>query len=170
MTLHAAVMVGPGHLSCGASPSASIIQLLGDWSNNNFNLGAATLVGSNLRIGTGGGNDTIRSGVGTHVVGCTTFGEIGQGISSHDLVTNFRPGQDRINRSAIDANTLTSGNAAFVYRAGASSFNGKAGDLIFTGGVLMGDVNAVDLADFELQLLGVIHLTVNTGSTSDIFL
>jgi len=68
--------------------------------------------------------------------------------------------EDKINLSAIDANTLVAGDQAFVYIADAI-FSGQAGQLRLADGILAGDTNGDRLNDFELGLTGVTTLTAN---------
>jgi len=64
--------------------------------------------------------------------------------------------------SAIDANTLVSGNQAFTY-IGASAFTHEAGQIRIdasdpTKTIVLGDVNGDGLADFAIQLSGSFQL------------
>ncbi len=77
-----------------------------------------------------------------------------------DLITDFSHAQgDRIDLSAIDANTGVAGNQAFSF-IGTGLYTGVAGQLRYAaaGGVttIAGDVNGDGASDFHIQLTGAI--------------
>ncbi len=71
---------------------------------------------------------------------------------------------DQINLRDIDANTLVTGNQAFIW---GGSFT--AGHLRYVGGVLQGNTDGDAAAEFEIQLVGAPALTVG-GAGTDILL
>ncbi|MFB2530578.1 M10 family metallopeptidase C-terminal domain-containing protein [Paracoccus sp. p3-h83] len=118
------------------------------------------------------GNDVLTGGMGRDVMsggsGCDTFvfksaAEIGNANwcnDNRDRITDFVSGQDKIDLSAIDANSLCGGNQSFNY-IGGWCFSGwgwssswSAGELRYSCGVLSGDLNGDGCADFQLVLEG----------------
>ncbi len=121
----------------------------------------------------GAGNDTLVGGYGTDVMtggaGYDTFkfnapGEIGRATGDRDIIVDFTRGQDKIDLSAIDADTTVSGNQAFdLLPANDAFFSGTAGELAWRteGGrtLVQGDVNGDGIHDFEIELSGTLYLT-----------
>ncbi len=125
----------------------------------------------------GAGTDTIRGGAGDDVIfgrtgadlmaggpGADTFvfasvAEIGLAAGSRDRITDFRPDEDVIDLSAIDANTALPGDQAFTFITGA--FTGVAGQLRYAAstGLVQGDVDGDGIADFSLALSPGLGLT-----------
>ncbi len=89
--------------------------------------------------------------------------------AGRDKIVNFlgdlglNNGQ-QIDLTTIDANTLVSGNQAFIW---GGSFT--AGHLRYVGGVLQGNTDADAAVEFEIQLVGAPALTVG-GAGTDILL
>jgi len=142
----------------------------------------------NDTINGGGGNDTITGGIGVDVMtggaGADTFvflsfrdsapnqpGVVGnggfvadQGLGKRDIITDFVSGVDRIDLSAIDANTHIAGNQKFGWK-GAAGFSFSAGELVyktfnFAGTandqtIIYGDIDGNGAADFQIQLKGI---------------
>jgi Ca2+-binding RTX toxin-like protein len=70
-----------------------------------------------------------------------------------DAITNFSSAEgDRIDLSAIDANSTTLGDNPFSF-IGGSFFNGAAGELRFADGLLQGDLDGDTAADFTIQVV-----------------
>jgi Ca2+-binding RTX toxin-like protein len=91
------------------------------------------LAGDDTLIG-GMGNDTLTGGAGADVLsgggGADRFiyalaSESGTTALTRDRITDFVRGSDRIDVSGIDANTVTTGNQAFLWR-GVDAFSGIA--------------------------------------------
>jgi Ca2+-binding RTX toxin-like protein len=168
--------------------TSGTVRLLGTWENNVLNFSGVTLVGSNLRICSAEGNDTvvgsnaddrieagsgsdrISGGAGADLMSGGSerdlflFGQashIGLAAGPHDTITDFISGEDLIDLSVIDANTLLTGNQAFRYLAD-GAFSGQAGELRLAAGYLSGDVNGDRVADFDLDLTGLAALSVST--------
>lgn len=85
-----------------------------------------------------------------------TTGESPRG-TNRDTIAQF-DADDRIDLSAIDADTRSSGNQAFTF-IGTAAFNGGAGQLryVVSGGnlVIQADTNRDRTADLEIQVNGV---------------
>ncbi|WP_322883757.1 Ig-like domain-containing protein [Microvirga lotononidis] len=137
-------------------------HLLGESGND-------TLLGGegNDRLAGGLGRDTMWGGAGKDVFVFSAVKDSKVG-SQRDVIADFQSGRDRIDLRDIDANTLRKGNQKFVW-AGAdgpfllaqesahvlkAGFTGKAGELRFDRGILMGDVNGDGRADFEIKIVG----------------
>jgi Ca2+-binding RTX toxin-like protein len=102
------------------------------------------------------GSDNLTGGAGNDVYRYQGVGE--STASSTDHILDFTLG-DLIDLSRIDADTTQSGDQAFTFMNGASSFtgNGHAGELIAVdngGGIwtVSGDVNGDGVADFQLSV------------------
>ena len=80
-----------------------------------------------------------------------TVADVGKG-NAQDRITDFVPGEDRVDFSAIDANTVLAGDQAFTF-IGSAAFS-AAGQLRYASGVLSADVNGDKTTDFELLLVG----------------
>ncbi|MET3926872.1 calcium-binding protein [Devosia sp. 2618] len=149
-------------------------DLKGDSGNDTLNGGAG-----NDKLNGGSGNDKLRGGEGKDTLtggsGDDRFvfksvAEISQTATSskRDVITDFVRGSDKIDFSAIDANTKVSGNQAFTLRSGEQSgFTGAAGQLywdkIGSGDtartIISGDRDGDKIADFQLELIGHFNLT-----------
>jgi Ca2+-binding RTX toxin-like protein len=161
------VAIGPGTIIENAKGGAQNDRIDGNAARNNLqgNGGRDTIYG-------GSGNDTLVGGKGYDRLqgnsgnDCFDFNALAEiGRKSHDIVMDFRPGQDDIDLSTLDANTLRSGNNKFSFTARAdSSLNGKAGELCWykQGGktFVIGDTDGNRSADFMLELTGSKTLTV----------
>jgi len=148
------------------------------------NVGNDRLVGGNGndRLVGGSGDDTLigREGNDT-LVGGTGFDVLKGGggddvfLFNHsfetktgalrDRIAGFTQGDDRINLSGIDADTMHAGNDAFHF-IGADPFTGTAGELrqFYSGAktIIEGDVNGNGHADFQIALLAT-HVTLMDG-------
>ncbi|MGB8811863.1 MAG: M10 family metallopeptidase C-terminal domain-containing protein, partial [Paracoccaceae bacterium] len=82
-----------------------------------------------------------------------------------DRIADFQHAQgDRVDLRAIDAETNLAGDQAFHFIGGAA-FGRDAGELRFSAGFLIGDVNGDGVADFRILMSGVAALV-----QTDIFL
>lgn len=118
----------------------------------------------------GAGNDTITGGLGadrlTGGLGADRFvlNSVAESlVSAPDVITDFSRSQgDRINLSAIDANSKVTGNQSFSFIGGAA-FSNRPGELRVeqSGGstFVSGDVDGNGTADFLIQLNGLVALT-----------
>jgi len=123
-----------------------IKQLFGGDGNDHLIGGA----GFNTLVG-GMGRDRLEGGLGHDRFVFDDIAESAVG-SDRDMIFNFRFG-DRIDVSAIDANTLLAGNQKFVF-VGSADFK-AAGQLRFAGGIVSGDVTGDGVADFEIAVNNV---------------
>ncbi|MDB5471670.1 MAG: hypothetical protein JWR84_3230 [Caulobacter sp.] len=154
------------------------------------NAGANTLNGNtgNNYLNGLGGNDILRGGDGADVMyGGTGNDQLyGQGGADHfifengsillsgtresDIVRDFNVAEgDRIDLSAIDANSILAGDQAFTI---VSSFSGVAGQALvqFTGGstLMRLDVNGDGQEDMRISIIGNhVGTTVLTGGEPD---
>lgn len=142
--------------------------------------GADRLLGNsgNDDMAGGRGNDTLIGGFGkdrmTGGLGADTFSliysfESGNDTAARDVITDLlRSEGDRLGLADIDANALTIGNDAFVFIRKAA-FGKHAGELRYENvdlagtakdyTLLTGDTNGDGLADFSIELSGLIQLT-----------
>jgi len=146
-------------------------SLWGGSGNDRLDGGAGndTLKGEagNDRITGGLGRDKMWGGSGKDVFDFNSVKESKVG-SQRDIIQDFKSGQDRIDLRDIDANVLRKGNQKFSW-AGSDApflspkdgsaflkagFTGKAGELRYDHGILMGDVNGDGRADFEIRIVG----------------
>ena len=90
--------------------------------------------------------------------------------SGRDRITDFKHGTDDIDLSVMDANGSTAGNGTFTFLAAqGASFTGVRGELRwFKADVannasdktfIEGDVNGDAVADFQIELAGLVSLT-----------
>ncbi|HEV7248501.1 MAG TPA: M10 family metallopeptidase C-terminal domain-containing protein [Shinella sp.] len=127
------------------------------------------------RLNGGAGNDWLDGGSGADILtggsGADTFvfrsaADIGLAVGKRDRITDFEPGRDRIDLSAIDANGPETGHT-FTLLAKAKAFTGDAGDLRWytttSSGkaitVVEGDIDGDKAADFRLELDGKLALS-----------
>lgn len=107
--------------------------------------------GDDILLGSNG-RDTMTGGAGADMF---RFGadivDIGLTAATRDIITDFLRAQgDRIDLSAIDANTGVGGNQAFTF-IGNAAFT-AAGQLRYANGVLQGNVNGNLAADFSITM------------------
>ncbi|WFU66861.1 MULTISPECIES: calcium-binding protein [Bradyrhizobium] len=134
----------------------------GNIGNNTLNGGggADTLlggIGADILNG-GAGKDTMTGGAGLDRMVISSLTDSGVAFASRDVINTFAHG-DKIDLSAIDANTHVAGNQAFTFVA---NFTGVAGQLQWDltnisstgvkGYLVQGDANGDGVADFSLQI------------------
>jgi Ca2+-binding RTX toxin-like protein len=106
----------------------------------------------------GAGVDVLVGGAGNDRFIYTATTDSGTSVLLRDIINDFTVAADRIDVSAIDANTATNGNGTFAWR-GTAAING-AGQLSMafdatTGTtVISGNVDANLAVDFTIALLG----------------
>jgi Ca2+-binding RTX toxin-like protein len=85
-------------------------------------------------------------------------------LGAEDQILDFSSAQfDRIDLSALDANTGLAGDQAFSY-VGAAGFTNTAGELRYAGHLLQGDIDGNGTADFS------IHVNAGTLAVTDFHL
>ncbi|MCR6499484.1 hypothetical protein MUO32_10605 [Shinella sp. CPCC 101442] len=126
-------------------------KLIGNTGDNKLSGGKGndTLTG-------GVGEDDLYGGAGKDIFVFKSVGDLSKSKSATDTIFDFSHGQgDRINLSAIDANTKAGDNQAFTF-IGTQGFHDKAGELRFVKGAsdtyIYGDRNGDGKADFVLHL------------------
>jgi len=148
-----AVLTGAANLNLTGSAVANLLfanagrnSLFGGAGNDRLFGGAGndTLFGGNGndRLTGGTGTDRMTGGAGADVFVFQTAAEIGIG-ALRDRITDFATGVDHIDLHAIQAGQV------FI---GAAGFSGVAGQVRYAGGLLSGDLNGDQVADFTLQL------------------
>jgi Ca2+-binding RTX toxin-like protein len=102
-------------------------QLLGGAGNDTLVGGAGvdTLIG-------GAGVDRLTGGTGNDIFRYTASSESRTGVDLRDIITDFFNGADRLDLSAIDANTGVAGDQAFTLRPTAGAAFTGAGQIRFT--------------------------------------
>ncbi|BCH33357.1 hypothetical protein MesoLjLc_52870 [Mesorhizobium sp. L-8-10] len=133
------------------------------------NSGANRLYGfaGNDVLAGGLGADTLFGGAGNDVFDFNAIADSRVGAGNRDVIGDFAKGQDRVDLSTIDANSLFSGNQAFAF-LGTAAFTG-AGQLRYvqegSGAtaktILWGNVDAGLSADFHVEFKG--HLALTAG-------
>ncbi|MCE7914935.1 MAG: heme peroxidase [Nitrosomonas sp. PRO4] len=152
-------LTGAAAVNGTGNGAANIIT--GNASNN-----VLSGLGGNDTINGGNGNDNLTGAAGTDTLtgglNADTFVYLATLAHSNgagrDIITDFTSGSDRINLSAIDANTGVGGNQAFSF-IGAAAFNAP-GQVRYAGGILEANVNGGLAADFQIQLTGAPALVV----------
>ncbi|MEN5036762.1 calcium-binding protein [Pseudomonas sp. TWI929] len=116
--------------------------------------------GNDTLIG-GLGKDILAGGAGADIFKFGALAEMGTSSSTRDVISDFESGIDKIDLSALDANTTTSADNPFVSFIAANAAFTAAGQLKFSAGVLYGNTDGDAAAEFSIQLTGVTTLTVN---------
>ncbi|MET4897873.1 cadherin domain-containing protein [Sphingomonadaceae bacterium jetA1] len=140
-------------------------KLIGGWGNDTLDGGD----GDDILIG-GWGKDRLTGGAGKDVFRFESATD-SPASSSRDIITDFHSGEDKIDLSAIDANTslFAWGDQAFtLLTTPGAKFTG-AGQLRFSyqmmGGkeytIVEGNTDAFGMADFSVALLGHHNLTAH---------
>ena len=118
---------------------------------------------------TGGlGRDTLTGDAGSDVFDFNALNESAVGAGNRDVITDFQSGLDDIDLTGIDANTGRSGDQGFRF-IGTKGFSGKAGELHYQTfdqagtandiTVVSGDINGDRVADFEIEIAGIVQLS-----------
>lgn len=113
---------------------------------------------------TGGlGADNLTGGTGADKFIYTSIFESTPGTPFHDVINDFSVAElDKIDLSAIDANSAAAGNQAFSFIK--TGFTGTAGQVRFdaTAGLVLADTNGDSLVDLEIQVLGSPVITASS--------
>jgi len=157
--------------SSGDDTLLSIENVIGT-NLNDFFIGTS---GNNVMNGLGGndsmfggfGADTLTGGAGANTFKYQFTADSLPGTSSHDVITDFVHGIDKIDLKFVDAAVDTSGDQAFKF-IGTGNF-GFEGDLrvVFSGGntIIQGNTDTDSTPEIEIQLTGL-----HTISSSDFIL
>ena len=158
----------------------TVDQLRGDAGGNVFYTGGLSdrlygRAGNDTLFGEGGadafygglGADTMTGGSGAGRRDRYIYfniAESGVGAGKRDIITDFVAGEDRIEISRFDADTTQGFKQAFTF-VGSAGLSGTAGELGYRhlGGntIVQADVDGDGVADFEIQLTGIMTLTEN---------
>jgi Ca2+-binding RTX toxin-like protein len=143
--------------------SAFADTLTGDAGANVLSGGAG-----NDRLTGGLGRDTLTGGAGNDVFDFNALNESALGAANRDVITDFQSGLDDIDLAGIDADAGRAGDQGFRF-IGTRDFSGKAGELHYqtidqAGAandmtVVSGDTNGDGVADFEIQIAGIVQLS-----------
>ena len=131
--------------------------LNGDAGNDTLN-GKA---GRDKLIG-GEGVDKLTGGAGVDTFIYQSTADSAKGSSTRDIITDFNGSiGEKIDLSAIDAYTDSTGNQAFTY-IGSNSFTGTQGEVRFSSSVLQMNTGTDTVADMEIELTGVTSFNQNS--------
>ncbi|WP_417584889.1 M10 family metallopeptidase C-terminal domain-containing protein [Pelagibacterium sp.] len=158
----------------GTDSLRSIENIIGGSGNDTIiGSGAANMIsggrGNDVLDGRGG-KDVLVGGEGSDVFVFRNIAHSRPDSLGRDVITDFTQGEDVIDLSIIDAAAGVGGNQAFIFLAGAgAAFTGVRGQLSFmfedidgTEGdktIVTADVNGDQIADFSIELSGLIDLT-----------
>jgi hypothetical protein len=113
--------------------------------------------GNDILLG-GQGKDILTGGLGADTFDFNSVKDSAVG-AKRDLVIFSQAEGDLIDLSGIDASSQAGGNQAFHWTDTdniRAAFSGEAGELRFTGTLLMGDTNGDKQADFTIKINGSI--------------
>ncbi|WP_335752015.1 calcium-binding protein [Sulfitobacter sp.] len=110
----------------------------------------------------GGGVDRLFGGDGADVFDFNSAKE--NSLLLGDVIVDFSIGEDHIDLTDIDANSIANGYQTFT-SLGSAAFSGTAGELRFdtdgTDGFVLTDVDGDGIADMNIQLLGVTAMSAS---------
>ena len=154
---HVEVLTLTGTKALAGTGNALANSLSGNSGANRLNgmSGNDTLTG-------GAGGDTLTGGKGADTFTFLSVTESLATTKGRDTISDFsRPQGDRIDLSAIDANSPVEGHQDFVF-LGTAAFGKTGGELrtqkYGTGTLLLGEVNGDGKADFAVFLAGITSL------------
>ena len=141
--------------------------LYGFGGNDTLNGGAG-----NDQLFGGAGKDILTGGPDADVFHYTALSDSGITTATRDLITDFSQSDgDKIDLSAIDANTTTPGKQAFTFIGTNVTFTDHPGELrayrTATGQIIEGDVNGDGKADFSIALQDPLHQITLTSADFD---
>ena len=172
VTVSLAVTKAQNTLGAGTDTLSGFEHLMGSAFNDKL-IGDA---GDNTLCGLAG-NDTLNGGAGNDIlIGEAGLDRLTGGIGSDtfrfllaadstpgavDVITDFSTTeQDKIDLSQIDGITATIENDAFIF-IGSENFTGVSGQLRFSGGEVLGDLNGDGIADLQIHLDHVASLSAS---------
>jgi Ca2+-binding RTX toxin-like protein len=109
----------------------------------------------------GAGRDTLTGGDGADTFDFNAVTDSGATRLTWDVIKDFVSGEDTVDVSSIDANSLVAGNQSFMYAGSGQWGVGEAGagvlrfEVLAGGVVLYGNTDADDAAEFSIFLAGV---------------
>jgi Ca2+-binding RTX toxin-like protein len=156
-------LTGAGNVNGRGNAAAN--DLVGNSGKNQLK----GLDGNDLLRGAGGA-DQLWGGKGRDTFDFNSIAEIGRLAGNRDIVRDFKHLVDKIDLKSIDANASAGGNDAYKFVAAeGSQFSGVAGQLTWDQvnkagtsndvTLVRGDVNGDKIADFTLELTGLVTLT-----------
>ncbi|WOH48860.1 calcium-binding protein [Bradyrhizobium sp. sBnM-33] len=152
----------PANVEVVQLTGSASINLTGTTGNDILHGNSATNtilggVGADVIAG-GGGKDLMTGGAGLDRMVLSTLSDSGTAFAWRDVINTFAHG-DKIDFSALDANSTVTGNQGFSF---VSAFTGVAGQLQWDltnisptgvkGYLVQGDINGDAAADFSLQI------------------
>ncbi|WP_112310850.1 calcium-binding protein [Pseudogemmobacter bohemicus] len=101
----------------------------------------------------GGGGDRLYGGAGADLFDFDDAAATPASVSGRAWIMDFTPGEDRIDLSQIDADSVSDGHQSFTYIATAA-FSGIAGELRYDRAtwLVTGDTDGDGVADFSIVL------------------
>ena len=118
--------------------------------------------GNNVLTG-GSGRDTLTGGAGADRFVYTAVSDTGIDAATRDIITDFTPGVDKIDFSAIDANEIAAGNNAFTFLAESGAAFTGAGQIRWFQSdgqtFVVGNTDADLDPEFMIQIVGLKTLT-----------
>jgi Ca2+-binding RTX toxin-like protein len=141
-----------------------------DRLTGNAEANALTGGAGNDRLAGDLGRDTLTGGAGNHVFDFNGVAETSVGAGIRDVIIDFQRGADAIDLEDIDANVARAGDQSFSF-IGTWDFSGKGAELHYQTfdlagtandiTVVSGDFNGDGVADFEIEIAGIVQLTRN---------
>jgi VCBS repeat-containing protein len=117
-------------------------------------------IGNDTLIG-GAGTDSLIGGAGADMFRFEALSDLSTVVTQTDLIRDFSQiSLDKIDLSAIDANTTLVDDQAFTF-IGTAAFGNRAGELRYIPGttiVVQGDTDGNGVADFALKIVGATAL------------
>jgi serralysin len=163
---------GTGYTGTGSDTLISIENVVGsafaDTLTGDAGANALSGGGGNDRLTGGLGHDTLTGGAGNDVFDFNALNESAVGAGNRDVITDFQSGLDDIDLAGIDADAGRAGDQGFRF-VGTRGFSGKAGELHYQTfdqagtandiTVVSGDTNGDGVADFEIEIVGIVQLS-----------
>lgn len=106
------------------------------------------------------GSDKLTGGAGSDTFTYKALTDSQVTASKRDTITDFKSGADKIDLSALDANTVTTTNDKFTTLISSTANFSTAGQLQLKNGVLYGNTDTDATAEFAIALTGVKSLTM----------